>query len=352
MVPKHLLDTLDVKRMFSWPFWIQPVGDGPYRYVRHVPKIMTELEANPDYYGETPKVPRIVLRYGGNPLVELLSGNVDIVSSVTPLQAMQLAADPRFRIYHTVDRQHTVAITWNHRNPLFRDADVRRALTMSIDRRELNRILNYPDDIPIFDVPVLRRHLLQGIVPDPLPFAPERAARLFARAGWVDTDNDNILEKDGQEFRFTLDTTVQESAEAVFIQDQFRRAGIRMEIRTYDRIALIFKIREHDFDAVIQTYNYIEQFGEFRISGYENPEISRLRDGAWFTFDQNDSDKHMRELWQIFGADIPVTYLHPKLQFLAAHRRVKGMQNNRYLFSIVEHLWIKDNGREPDEEIR
>ena len=344
ILPKHLLDTLDVKQIYSWPFWIQPVGNGPFRYVRHVPKTMTELEANPDYYAETPKVPRIVLRYGGNPLIELLSGNVDIVSSITPLQVVQLAAEPRFRIYHTVDYQHAVAIVWNHRNPLFHDADVRKALTMSIDRRELHRILNYPDDIAIFDVPAKKRHHLQGMVPDPLPFAPDRAAPLFARAGWIDTDNDNILEKNGQEFRFTLSTTAKESAQAVYIQDQFRRVGIRMEISTYDRSALIQKTREHNFDAAIQTYNYIEQFGEFRVSGYENPEISRLRDAAWFTIDQSDVDKYMGELWQIFGTEIPITYLHPQLQYLAAHRRVRGLQNNRYLFAIVEHLWIEDDG--------
>lgn len=33
----------------SWDFWSHPVGNGPYRYVRHVPKTMLELEANPDF---------------------------------------------------------------------------------------------------------------------------------------------------------------------------------------------------------------------------------------------------------------------------------------------------------------
>ncbi len=349
MLPKHLLDTLDVQRIYSWPFWIQPVGNGPYRYVRHVPKVMTELEANPDYYGEKPNIPTIVLRYGGKPITELLSGNVDIASGITPLEAFQLAADPRFQIYHRGHGSWDVAIVWNHRNPLFRDADVRRALTMSIDRRELHRILNYPDEIPIVDVPALKRHHLQGMVPDPLPFARERADRLFTSAGWVDTDNDDVREKDGQEFRFTLSTTAKESAHAVYLQDQLRRAGIRMEISTYDRNALRQRTREHNFDAAIVEYNYIEQFGEFRLSGYENPDISRLRDAAWFAIAQNEVDKHIRELWQIFGAEIPITYLHPKLEFLAAHQRVRGMQNNRHLFSIVEHLWIEDGGREPDE---
>lgn len=47
--PKHLLKDLVPKDIAKWDFWTQPVGNGPYRYVRHVPKTMMELEANPDY---------------------------------------------------------------------------------------------------------------------------------------------------------------------------------------------------------------------------------------------------------------------------------------------------------------
>jgi peptide/nickel transport system substrate-binding protein len=54
--PKHLLEGLDPAEFFSWDFWTRPVGNGPYRYVRHVPKTMFELEANPDYYGGKPKI--------------------------------------------------------------------------------------------------------------------------------------------------------------------------------------------------------------------------------------------------------------------------------------------------------
>jgi len=50
----------------------------------------------------------------------------------------------------------------------------------------------------------------------------------------------------------------------------------------------------------------------------------------------------MRELWEIVGPEVPITYLYPVVSFLAAHRRVRGMQNNRELFLNVEHLWIED----------
>jgi hypothetical protein len=35
--------------------------------------------------------------------------------------------------------------------------------------------------------------------------------------------------------------------------------------------------------------------------------------------------------------------------YLSAHRRVKGMQNNTNLFSIVEHLWIDDEREESNQ---
>ena len=345
ILPKHLLDALNVEQdqIFSWPFWKQPIGNGPYRYARNIPGVMTEVTANPDYYGEQPSIPTVVLRFGGNVVAELLSGNVDVASDITPSEAVQLASDPRFQVYHQIRYSQHIAIVWNHRNSLFRDAAVRRALTMSIDRRELNRILNYPDDLPIFDVPLKTRHFAQGLVPDPLPFDPERASQLLASAGWVDTNNDGVLEKDGQEFLFTLSINERESAQAIYIQDQLRRAGISMEIATYDRSSLHEKTDiSHNFDAAIVDYWYLEGLGTFRRSGYDNPEASRLRDAAWFTIDQEEVDRHLADLWKIFEEDIPVTYLHPRIFFLAAHQRVKGMQNNRPLFSNVENLWFED----------
>ncbi len=36
--PKHLLEDLNPTEFYQWEFWKRPVGNGPYRYVRHVPE--------------------------------------------------------------------------------------------------------------------------------------------------------------------------------------------------------------------------------------------------------------------------------------------------------------------------
>jgi peptide/nickel transport system substrate-binding protein len=347
MLPKHRLDELDPADIHDWPFWIQPVGNGPYRYKRHVARTLTELEANPDYFGPEPRIPNIILQYGGNSVTELMSGNVDYTRQVTPLQAAGLVDDPRFRLYHTIQLSQQIAIRWNHRSPLFDDVAVRRALTMSIDRRELNRLLHYPEDLPVVDVPARDRQFFYADLPAPLPFDLERAAELLANAGWVDSNADGTLDKEGLEFRFTLGTSPAEATEAVFIQQQFSRIGISAEISTIHRTVLREQIAAADFDAAIFSSHWsghITQRGRRPGTGYQNAELGRLLEAEALNVDRDESDELMRDIWRIISDDLPVTFLHGEVSFSAAHRRVRGIQNNKPL--IFDDLWIEDDDSE------
>lgn len=102
--PKHLLEDLDPSEFSSWEFWTRPVGNGAYRYLRHVPKTLIEFEANPDYALGRPKIDRLIIKFGPSSVTELLSGNVDAVSHFRRGAAEGLAIkdDPRFRVYYEI----------------------------------------------------------------------------------------------------------------------------------------------------------------------------------------------------------------------------------------------------------
>ncbi|MFQ5691131.1 MAG: ABC transporter substrate-binding protein, partial [Gemmatimonadota bacterium] len=188
--PKHLLEGLDPEEFFSWEFWTHPVGDGPYRYVRHVPKTMVELEANPDYFRGKPKIDRLVFKFGGGSgLTELLSGNVEVMD-LKRSEIPKLAADPRFAVYYQLEPSvpWLTAIFWNQRHPPFFSSEIRRALTLAIDRRELLRMLHMPEELPIVDVPFSGRQYAGGSAASTSlrhgarPAAP--GATGLARRGW------------------------------------------------------------------------------------------------------------------------------------------------------------------------
>jgi peptide/nickel transport system substrate-binding protein len=340
--PEHLLGDLDKSKFWYWEFWKQPVGYGPYRYVRHVPNTMVELEVNPDYFKEKPKIEHVVIKLGGNPLTELLSGNVDAALDLEPHEILQLAKDPRFDLYHEFRVTDVFSIVWNHKNPLFEDSNVRRALTLAINRRELTQVLNLPEDTPIFDVAITPRQLSRAEVPEPLPFDPEEARRLLDAAGWVETSEGGIREKNGQKFRFSLLFSADLMPGAVYIQDQLRRVGIDMETVTMELSVIVGRTEEGKYDAIFRGFMQFS-YG-WGYGGYDNPEFDRLLRGMFSSTNLEEFDNTARKLWPIFQSDIPWTLLYPRVRFHVAHKRVKGLKspNRSDPGKFLEHLWIED----------
>jgi peptide/nickel transport system substrate-binding protein len=340
--PSHLLGDLDTASFHSWEFWKQPVGNGPYRYVRHAPNTMVELEVNPDYYGQKPKIKRVVLKFGGNPVTELLSGNVDAIKDLRPLEILHIAKDPRFNLYHEFDVTKVFSIIWNHQSPLFQNPSVRRALTVAINRRELYQVLNYPKDTPIFDVGITPGQFYRGEVPAPFPYDPEQAKRLLDEAGWVETKKDGIREKNGREFRFSLFFSEELMPGAIYIQDQFRRVGIDMEAVSMEFIVHVGRQEEGKFDAIFRN------FGPYDLGwgygGYDNPEFERLLKNIYSVTTAEGFDSAARKLWPIFQSDIPWTFLYPSVTFNIVHRRIRGLKspNRSDPAKFIEHLWIEE----------
>lgn len=349
--PKHLLETLDSDDIMSWDFWVRPVGNGPYRYARHVPQTMLELEASPDFYGGAPKIGHVVLRFGGSSkLAELLSGNVDVVMGFNPTDLPRVVGDPRFRAYYYIDTG-LKAVFWNHRSPLFESAAVRRALTMGINRRELGRALNLPAEVPLTDALFTVRQLRRGVLPAALPFDPDSAARLLDAAGWSDTDGDGVREWDGRVFEFTALTRSEptERQAAVYVQDQLRRIGVRMDVQVLDGSVIWPRLTEGEFAAAVFPFvNSIESqlrwLGEASPLGYDNAVVSALLHEAERTGDPDARDRIYRDLAPLLSADMPVTFLFPVVQNVVAHRRVRGLDSpfKANILLRLEQLWLED----------
>jgi peptide/nickel transport system substrate-binding protein len=348
--PNHLLEHLDPKNIWSWEFWTKPVGNGPYRYVRHIPKIMLELEANPDYYWGKPRIEHAILKFGSSVVPELLSGNVDAAMYVNRLDALTLRNDTRFREYHQTSYQ-CGGIYWNQKHEKFRDPRVRRALTMAINRKELHQVINLPDNLPIFDVIHTMRQYLRGELPKPLPYDPEQASQLLDKAGWRDKDGNGVRELGDEEFSFTAIVPAGNEAEAIYVQDQFRRVGIRMEIQSLEYYLSIARRRRGDFEAAfhyIRRYSVARGFiGEDSPMGYNNQRIVELLDATGNTFSPDEWDRIYREIWPLFQKDLPVTFLYPNYQEChVVHRKIRGLTSG-YMFRAnpvlnMENLWIEE----------
>jgi peptide/nickel transport system substrate-binding protein len=326
-----------------------------------------ELEANPDFYKGKPKIERLVFKFGGSSkLTELLSGNVDVASYVKQTDIAKLAQDGRFRIYYSFYYNEAMALQWNHRHFLFKDATVRRALTMAINRRELFEVLNFPPDVPIFDglgsYPRAQTQYEKGLLGEPIPFDPERARALLESAGWQDTDGDGIREKNGEPARFEVlvysDRILSTVEPGVYIQDQLRSIGVQMDIKQSEQFVAGSAYFAGNFDAAFwevknEPTTLLKQdwFGDKSPIGYKNPDVVRLlqeAEKAALANDLEGEDRIFQKIWQIFINDAPVTFLFAWPEAYVAHKRLQGMGKTSKSvavinpISIMEDLWIED----------
>lgn len=334
--PKHLLETLDPTEFFEWEFWLRPVGNGPYRYVRHTPQTMVELQANPDFYSGEPSIPRVVLRFSGeNPLAELLSGNVDVALYVEWADLLKVQGDPRFRSYWTKDNWVFMGILWNVRTGPLADARVRRALTMAIDRRALHRKLNLPEETKLIESVFTERQYWSGALPEALPYDPGAAAELLARAGW--TRQGGGWQRDGEPLAFTMTVMAEEGdailqSAAIYVQDQLRDAGVAVRIELADPGVLRERANAGEFDAILGEVLTAPsplawEFGTDSYLGYHDDRVAELIARAGASIDPDATDSIYADLGAILREDLPMTALFPDYEMHVVRSRVRGLSS-------------------------
>lgn len=353
--PRHLLAELPPEDFFEWDFWRRPVGNGPFRFVREVPQELVELEANPEYHGGSPEVDRVILLFRtGTPLTELRAGNVDI-AVVPALEAAALADDPRFHLYYWLQGASEWLI-WNHTAAPFRDVRARRAMALAIDRRSLLHAVNLPESLPVTDAPFTPCQREAGELSEPWPHDPAAAARLLSEAGWRDSDGDGVRERDGAPFRFTTVVTEQHRQAAVFVQDQLRRVGVRMEIALLDRSVAIGRYRSGDFQAIIHPAGRRERWVVGPDSPLEtlDPTLTELMARYETEPRPAKKDSLLAEAAGRYRDLVPATFLHLRGGVLAAHRRIRGLGEPggvlsrpgwRWAFGGLPYLWVEEEIR-------
>ncbi len=248
-LPRHILEAVfraDKERFRNHPYWTKEfVGTGPYKMAEWVPGSHIRLEANPDYFLGRPKVDRLVWRFFSdtNTLVaNILSGQIDV--TVIP----NISIDQAITVKQQWDRSGAGQVAmipgfgWDwialntQKDPRLADARLRQALLTAINRKEMVESL-FKGLNPVADSWLAPRHSLVTIQVRAnmikYPYSPQRAAELFAQAGWRKGSDGVLINDRGEPLTIALRTIagdkMKEGAQAV-VADHWKQAGVRVEI--------------------------------------------------------------------------------------------------------------------------
>lgn len=257
------------------------VGTGPYRVAALKPGRYLRLEANPDYFGGTPRVNRLLISFVRNPataFAALSAGELDFaVTPVPPELRASLARQPGLALIHGKRPLNAVEIRINFERPPFTDSRFRRALALALDPAEIvQRValgfgLAGSAGYPHPHSPWTAKDLTQ------LACDPASAARELDVLGFKDRDKDGWRETaEGLPLRFSLKVASSESLHlraAQVVARQLKAVGIAVRVEAIDPGRHRALLADRQFDLMIAEIGAHglsdpDQFVESFRSGY------------------------------------------------------------------------------------
>ena len=128
---------------------MNPVGTGPYMLKEWVRDDHITLVANPDYWGEPPKTPNLVMRpipEAAARFLELQAGTVDVINNLGTDDFPAAKADPNIQVLERPPLN--IGYLWMNRDfEVFSDQRVRQAVAMCLDREALVKAFYPPSSL-------------------------------------------------------------------------------------------------------------------------------------------------------------------------------------------------------------
>lgn len=362
ILPKHVWGKLPFSEWRKNADWFKQnlVVSGPFTVASWQPQQEVVLARNDRFQDEgLPRLDRVVFRIipdQSSQMTQLLSGDVDFIAQVSPVDARQIEANPQLQLIPHWFPRLTVAVAWNNEHPLFSDPEVRRALTLAIDRQAIVDTL-WGSYAKVALSPIPSQVWAHDRSLRPWPYDPEEARRILAAKGWKDSNGDGVLDKDGKPFSFELGSNAGNQPRndaAVMIQEQLKRVGIQVQPRVMEFGLLVAQADAGQFAAQITgpgidtgidltAYFHSRSIGKsLNFIRYRNPEVDRLLEQSLQEPELIQAKPHLVRMQQILHRDQPMTFLWESQRLSAVNRRVQDVRPNvlQTLYNVRE-WWVR-----------
>jgi len=302
-------------------FWRHPVGTGTFRFVSQQIDQDVVIERNPTSWSEEPKIERVrfaVVPDAITEALELEKGSGDVAANSLPLDALAvLARRPEIEV--TDGRGTEIQyLAFNLRDPLLRDARVRRAIACAIDRKLIISNLLHGHAVPAESLLPPTHWAWSGDV-DHYEYDPSRAEKLLDDAGYPRGPG-------GVRFHVTMKTSTVEDVRllAAVLQQQLARVGIALDLRSYEFATFYSDVTRGAFQMYSlrwiggneqpDIFGYVFSTARFSPKGanrshYSNPTLDALLSDAEVSQDTAKRREDYVAAQKILARDLPAVNL-------------------------------------------
>ena len=311
-------------------------GTGPLIFEEWKKEDRTSMVRNEDYWGKPFYFDKVLFRYISNPqtaVQQVLQGEQDWALFPEKDQYVQTLEHANVQSgkvkLAAFDYPGYRYMGFNVKRDLFADKRVRSAISHAVPVDEIIEKIYFG----------LAKRLSGPFLPgstsndESIPFIAydlDKAKRLLDEAGWKDTDENGIRDKQvaGKNVEATFDLMIygespQYQRIAEIVKENCRRIGIEVKITPTQWALMLQNLRKKEFDATILGWVMEYKSDPYQVwhgsqadlpessnhCGYRNPELDKLIDELRVTLDEDKQRALFHKIHRVIYDDQPCTFL-------------------------------------------
>lgn len=333
ILPEHVFGKVPFAEWRTHDWSQVRIGSGPFLLERWKPGEEIVLARNPRYVvPDRPFIDQLVVRIVpeiGNLESQLAAGALDYLEGVPPQDARRVG-DTKGVTLLPFENPMFDYVGWNGAKKPFDDPEVRRALTLAIDRKAIVDDLLYGYG-RISTGPLLSTWWAADPSLAAWPYDPDEARRILAAKGY------------GPAHPLTFELTTNagnrvREAVTLKIQDQLARIGVKASPRSFEMKAFRERNLAGNYDAYVAGWRFNGKldlasiFGSqarppagSNVVGYRSAEADRLLAAIGDAPDWTSAKDAYAKLARRIHDDQPYTFLYEGKRLAALSRRLKDM---------------------------
>ncbi|WP_354624174.1 ABC transporter substrate-binding protein [Psychromonas sp. MME2] len=334
ILPEHIWSKVAAKDLatFTNP---NPVGSGPMTDIKYVKAQQLEICRNANYYLENrPYIDCITFRsYNDNSQIQpaLMKGEIDWGSNfIADIDNTFIAADPKNNHYW-YPANDAIHLYVNTKEKPFDNLDVRKALSMALNRDEIVDIAAYGYPTANFNaggIGELYAPFINKSISEKYKYLttynPEKAKQLLDQAGYKDLDGDGFRDMaDGKRIEFDINVVNGWTDWIQVVQmvtEYYEEIGIKANVKTVDWAVYDSGLKDSKYKMSInwsmvgtnpieayQTYFLTSQIGKSWHAGHgvHSPKIDELINSFGLTNDPKKQQVILDELQEFTAENLP-----------------------------------------------
>jgi peptide/nickel transport system substrate-binding protein len=285
ILPRHLLEEAYKSGRLgqSWGLGTSPqelAGLGPFRLKEYVAGERITLERNPYYWRadragtRLPYLDQITFLFVANSDAEVIrfqAGDTDVINRISAEDYSVLERDQGPRSFHLSDLGPSLEFNFlffnlnsvlpaqsfalARKQAWFREVKFRQAVSLSIDRQAITRIVYRGRGTPLWTpVTPASNFWVDTAIPHPAR-SVEDARKLLASARFSWKDDGTLVDASGSPVEFSIITSasnLQRTQIATMIQADLKDLGIRIQVVALDFHSVLDRILQtHDYEAAV-----------------------------------------------------------------------------------------------------